>query len=209
MRNNQDRQVDIIHTELLTLHHKTNDLTESDIYVMTLFSDGVIKYSARLENEYLDKSQPYLRVLAMHKQIIPNSSNEIEWSPGPFQFEMNLSAMVPRIIKRNVKTFVVELLMNAGINFDTEKDKLIFAIHPGGVKLVEHLQQALDIDDIQVAISKEIFFENGNMSSSTIPYILHRILFSENVENGKYIVSLAYGPGLTLAGAVMQKVCIT
>jgi predicted naringenin-chalcone synthase len=44
------------------------------------------------------------------------------------------------------------------------------------------------------------------MSSATLPHIWQEILRSPEVCHGDLIVSLAFGPGLTLSGAVLRKV---
>jgi len=48
--------------------------------------------------------------------------------------------------------------------------------------------------------------ERGNMSSATLPHVWQAIASSASVSDGRLIVSLAFGPGLTLSGAVLRKV---
>ena len=45
----------------------------------------------------------------------------------------------------------------------------------------------------------------GNMSSATLPYIWMRLL--RDVPVGTLIPSLAFGPGLTICGALFEKRC--
>ena len=82
--------------------------------------------------------------------------------------------------------------------------ELVFAIHPGGPKIVEHIQEDLGLADDQVAISKSVFQENGNMSSATVPHILKQIL--DEVDIGTRVVCLGFGPGLTVTGMVLEKI---
>jgi len=202
----ENQKVDIIHTELLSLHHKVHELSESDIVVMTLFSDGLIKYSARIEGHCETEKKPHLRILALQEYVIPDSCDDMMWTPGAYNFDMTLSVMVPRLIKNNVVDFTSNLLAMTGIDFSSEKNNLQFAIHPGGPKIVEHIQQALGLSNCQVASSQRVFLANGNMSSATIPHILNDILEDDSIKNDSIIVSFAFGPGLTVTGAVFQKV---
>ncbi|NTV10154.1 MAG: type III polyketide synthase, partial [Zoogloea sp.] len=197
-------RVDIVHTEVMSTHHNILDLSAENIVAMTLFADGLIKYSLYSEEALRREGMRGLKILALKKQLIPHSTEEMTETPGPYQFRMSLSVMVPVIIKRNVREFVVSLLARAGIDFEKEKAALNFAIHPGGPKIVEHVQEELGLRDEQIAISKRVFKESGNMSSATIPHILKETL--EDVAVGTRIVCIGFGPGLTIAGLVLEKI---
>lgn len=200
------RQVDIIHTELLSAHHNLMDRGAGNIITMSLFSDGFIKYSAYSEEALRAQGLPGLRILAFDEHLLPDSPDEMTWVPGPHQFHMTLTVMVPILIKRHIRSFVKSLLNRIGMDFDKQKDALIFAIHPGGPKIVEHIQVELGVSDDQVVFSKQVFQENGNMSSATVPHILKEILEETAVPIGTRIVSVAFGPGLTVTGLVLEKI---
>ena len=197
-------RVDIVHTELLSAHNNIVDARAENIITMTLFADGLIKYSVFSEDELRRQGLHGLRILAINEHLLPDSADEMTWVPGSHQFLMTLTPMVPVIIKRHVRAFVVNLLQRAGIDFERQKRELVFAIHPGGPKIVEHIQEDLGLADDQVAISKSVFQENGNMSSATVPHILKQIL--DEVDIGTRVVCLGFGPGLTVTGMVLEKI---
>lgn len=199
-------RVDIIHTELLSAHQNLEDLNAANIITMTLFADGLIRYSLYSEEAAREKGMPGLKILAFNEHLLPNSADDMTWVPGPHQFLMTLTPMVPVVIKNNVRPFVENLLHRACINLDVEKERLCFAIHPGGPRIVEHLQEELGLQDEQVERSKIIFRDNGNMSSATVPYILKDILGDKAIRPGTPVVCLAFGPGLTVTGLVLEKI---
>jgi predicted naringenin-chalcone synthase len=199
-------KVDIVHTELLSGHHNIEDSGVENIITMSLFADGFIKYSVCTDEYARQHGMRGLRILTAHEHLLPDSADDMTWVPSSHQFRMTLSVMVPVVIKRHVRSFVVNLLRRIGLDFETEKPKLMFAIHPGGPKIVEHIQNELALQDDQVAISKKVFRENGNMSSATIPHILKGILEEKAIPSGTKIVSLGFGPGLTVTGLVLEKV---
>ena len=80
-----------------------------------------------------------------------------------------------------------------------------FAIHPGGPKIIDAVQEALELSDKQTQESKKILFERGNMSSATLPHVWNEMLNSD-IPKGTKIISLAFGPGLTLFGSVFELV---
>lgn len=101
--------------------------------------------------------------------------------------------------------FVSQLLRQAGQN-DTALERAVFAVHPGGPKIVDQVAAKLALAEPQIAFSRKVLRERGNMSSATLPHIWQEILRSPEVCHGDLIVSLAFGPGLTLSGAVLRKV---
>jgi predicted naringenin-chalcone synthase len=199
-------RVDIIHTELLSGHHNIEDFRAENIITMTLFADGFIRYSMYPESVAREKKLPGFKVLTFHEHLLPDSAEDMTWVPGSHQFHMTLSVMVPVVLKRHVRRFVESLLRRIEIDFGRDKDELTFAIHPGGPKIVEHIQDELDLREDQVEISKDVFRENGNMSSATVPHILKAILEEKSIPRGRRVVCLGFGPGLTITGLVLEKV---
>lgn len=200
------QRVDIVHTELLSGHHNIEDFGVENIITMTLFADGFINYSMCSDAYARQRGLRGLRILAFNEHLLPDSADDMTWVPGAHQFQMTLSVMVPVVIKRHVYEFVTTLLRRIGIEFEIDKDTLMFAIHPGGPKIVEHIQDELGLRDDQVAISKSVFRENGNMSSATVPHILKAIVEETAVLPGTRVVCLGFGPGLTVTGLVLEKI---
>jgi predicted naringenin-chalcone synthase len=50
-----------------------------------------------------------------------------------------------------------------------------------------------------------VLFDHGNMSSATLPHIWQRLIDDPAVPRGTPIPSLAFGPGLTMCGALLEK----
>lgn len=200
------KQVDIVHTELLSMHRDFTEPRAENIITSSLFADGFIKYSVYSEEFLREQGLGGLRILAFNEHLLPDSLGDMTWVPGPHQFHMTLTVMVPIIIKKYIRSFIDSLLNTAGVDFQREKDGLMFAIHPGGPKIVEHIQSELGLRHDQVAISQQVFEDNGNMSSTTIPHILKEILDEKAIQIGTRIVSVAFGPGLTVTGLVLEKI---
>jgi alkylresorcinol/alkylpyrone synthase len=201
-------RVDVVHTEYLSQHVATLKDEPGDIIDMTLFGDGFIGYSAYPEDLFRcsPKLGRGLRVLGCHEQLIPNTADEMTWKLGPHQFDMYLSKRVPLLIRESVAGFVRNLCGRAGISFDQIKDKMIFAIHPGGPKILDHTRDVLGLSEDQVSHSRRVFFELGNMSSATVPHILMDLARDSAVPVGTVIVAMGFGPGLTATGAVLEKI---
>ena len=83
----------------------------------------------------------------------------------------------------------------------------IYAIHPGGMKILQACESALGITPEDNQHSYHVLENYGNMSSPTVLFILKRIWQMVGKDhNNKNIFSCAFGPGLTLEAGIF-KVC--
>ena len=194
-------RVDVVHTEMCSLHVNPRDHAPEQMVVQSLFSDGFIRYS-------LHESPPAagsLEVLSVQEEVIPDTVSAMTWLTGDFGMKMTLSKDVPPLISAELKGFIDRLMSQSGLSFEREKPEMIFAIHPGGPKILGQVSESLNLIEGQVRHSRRVLFEHGNMSSATIPHIWEKILEDIQVLPGTLVLSLAFGPGLTICGALLQK----
>jgi alkylresorcinol/alkylpyrone synthase len=77
------------------------------------------------------------------------------------------------------------------------RDEIVrFGFHPGGIKVLEALESALEIKPGSLDIERSVLRDHGNMSAPTVLFVLKRLL--ENANPGIYVIS-ALGPGFTAA----------
>lgn len=186
-------RTDIVHTEICSLHSNPSKHASDQLVSQSLFADGFIKYTALQET-----NKPHIRVLKIKEEIIPNSIKAMTWNVMGWGFEMSLAKEIPVLIVRHLKGYLERL--------GAPKNAL-FAVHPGGPKILTQIQELLNLSDAEITFSFQILKKYGNMSSATLPHIWESILNDPNVPSHTPIVSLAFGPGLTIAGALMEKVC--
>jgi predicted naringenin-chalcone synthase len=185
--------MDIVHTEICSLHNNLSKHETHTLVSQSLFADGFIKYSM-----VKDTHLPSLQVLRVKEEIIPDSRGSMTWEVAPWGFEMFLGKEVGVLIVRHLPGYLERI---------KAPQNALFAIHPGGPKILSYVQKALGLKDAQLAHSYEILKNYGNMSSATLPHIWEKILNDPEVSSGTPIVSLAFGPGLNFAGAIMEKRC--
>ena len=63
----------------------------------------------------------------------------------------------------------------------------------------------LGLREDQLALSRAVLIERGSMSSATLPHIWMAAAGDPNVKAGTLVASLAFGPELTIAGALLRK----
>ncbi len=197
------RKSDIVHTEFCTLHMDPLNHTAGQLVIESLFADGFVKYTV---SDIKASQSPCLKICALHEIILPDSQDSMTWQCEDWGFGMFLSKDVPLKIAMSLPDYVEELIKQAGLCSDDIYRQAIFAIHPGGPKIISQIQEKLKLADWQVAHSKEILSSHGNMSSATLPHIWDKIVQDLSAADGSYIVSMAFGPGLTISGSIFQKI---
>jgi predicted naringenin-chalcone synthase len=144
-------------------------------------------------------------LLGFCERILPESLADIEWIPGEFGMRMSLSRRVPDRIGEALEPFLLALAAACGLPRESLRHAA-YAVHPGGPRILDKTQEWLGLEPGQLAASREILFERGNMSSATLPHIWDRQLRDPGLEPGTLVVCLAFGPGLTVYGSVVRRV---
>jgi len=195
-------QTDVVHTEICSIHANPAHHQADQLISQSLFCDGFIKYSL------VKKIPPKVSSLQVHtvrEELIADSLYGMSWNIGGHNFEMTLAKEVPVLIARALQGFLERLARGTRWSLDELCQKAIFAIHPGGPKILHHIQKILNLSDKQMSYSFNILQTMGNMSSATLPHIWKEVLETESEKTP--IVSLAFGPGLTICGAIMEIKC--
>jgi predicted naringenin-chalcone synthase len=202
----QKHRVDLVHTEVCTLHFNPSLHTPEQLVVQSLFADGFICYSAFSAENPPSHETKGLKVLAVREEILPDSLEAMTWITSDWGMEMTLSRDVPKLIGDSVLRFMNSMCEQAGLDFRNEGKNAVFAIHPGGPKIIDQLQEILKLEAWQLEASRQILFEYGNMSSATLPHVWQRILENTSVPSETFVVSLAFGPGLSICGCLLRKI---
>ncbi|MEQ8925143.1 MAG: type III polyketide synthase [Fulvivirga sp.] len=173
----------IVCTELCSIHFQKGK-DEDNLLANALFGDG--SAAVMLESNPTIKS---LELKDKYCDLLPDGKNEMAWGIGQFGFEMKLSSYVPDIINGGIS----RLLENYKPGFD------YYAIHPGGKKILQVVEQALGITKEMNTQAHSVLKNYGNMSSPTVLFVLKEIWDNLNSsDHSKEILSMAFGPGLTL-----------
>lgn len=185
--------LDIVHTEICSLHSNPALHALDQLVAQSLFADGFIKYSIAQT-----KAAPSFQIHKLYEQIIPNSTRAMTWNVAEWGFQMSLAKEIPVLIVRHLENYLKAF---------GDWSQALFAIHPGGPKILTHIQELLRLPDAALRHSFHVLKEYGNMSSATLPHIWNAMLQDEEVKPNTKVISLAFGPGLTIAGSLMEKVC--
>jgi predicted naringenin-chalcone synthase len=194
-------RADVVHTELCSLHFDPGQSSIEQLVVQSLFADGFIRYAVT----GAQPPGPSLRVLAMAETIVPDSASSMSWVMSDFGMQMTLARDVPEQIGGALRGFVLALYQRAGLDPSVHLRHSIAAVHPGGPRIIDRVRDILELGEHQIQTSREVLRDHGNMSSATLPHIWMRLVADPGVAPDTLVLSLAFGPGLTLCGGLFRK----
>lgn len=196
-RTSRDVRVLVVCVELCSIHFQKQKDADN-LLSNALFGDGaaaVIIQPDRPEGLGLGLEEFYC-------DLVFEGKNDMAWQIGNSGFEMRLSSYVPDMIKSGIRTLTENLLINMGL---TIHDIDLFAIHPGGKRILEIIEQELKLSKEDNTAAYTVLRNYGNMSSATILFVLHEIWKGlQKGDEGKNLLSFAFGPGLTMESMLLK-----
>lgn len=181
--------------ELCTLHLQLTAKPD-DILAHSLFADGA---AAALVSTRPPQA-PAWEVQSFESALLPAGEADMAWDIGDSGFNIVLSSYVPEVIGTNIQALLEGVLKRQGKSI-ADIDQ--WAVHPGGRSILDKVQQSLALSPSCLDTSRSVLRDFGNMSSATILFVLQRLLLGEG---GGTACAMAFGPGLTVETALLQRV---
>lgn len=138
------------------------------------------------------------QLVATGSCLVPDSEEAMTWRIGDHGFKMTLSAEVPDRIRAELPAFLTRWLAKSGLGLDQIGG---WAVHPGGPRILTAVQDCLGLSDEQLADSRGVLADHGNMSSPTMLFIIQRFLQSDRPRPW---LMLGFGPGLEVEVALLR-----
>ncbi len=198
-RSQPDAVVLIAGVELCSLHYqKSNEANQ--MIANALFSDGAA--AALISGRELQpgRTHPGFMMRDFYSEFEESATNDMVWRIGNAGFDLRLTPEVPNVVRGAIRGLIDRLFERAGM---TPGDIDRYAIHPGGVKILEACEAALDISKEDNAASYEVLRNYGNMSSVTVMFVLRSLMDSMPPDAGKNILACAFGPGITMESMIV------
>lgn len=180
----------LVSVELCTLHFQ-KDYTEDNLLSNAIFGDGA---AAAL----VSKSPTGIRIKDYQSNLFQEGENDMAWGIGDFGFEMKLSKYIPDLLGKGIHS-----LKNALEERFRISEIKHFAIHPGGIQILNKVEQAFGIHPEQNRHAHGILKQYGNMSSATILFVLMAVMKDPELKGT--ILAMGFGPGLTLETLLLDK----
>ena len=187
-----DARVLLCAVELCSLHFAYGWDPEM-LVANSLFADGA---AALVGTASAEPATPW-RVRDTASCLMPDSVDAMTWRIGDHGFRMTLSPRVPDLIREHLAPWLGLWLSGHGL---TPAEVGSWAVHPGGPRIVDAVEDALCLGRGRLDESREILATHGNMSSPTVLFLLDRLRAREAPGP---CVALAFGPGLVAEAALL------
>jgi alkylresorcinol/alkylpyrone synthase len=110
------------------------------------------------------------------------------------------------VFDRAIPPFIEAELAVAAADMCTQlkvarEDIARFCCHPGGAKVIDAVETALELPQGELNLEREVLRDFGNMSAPTVLFVLERLL-----ERGlpEKVLMTAFGPGFTCSGLMLE-----
>ncbi|MDW8354361.1 MAG: 3-oxoacyl-[acyl-carrier-protein] synthase III C-terminal domain-containing protein [Bryobacterales bacterium] len=145
--------------------------------------------------------RPGFEVLAHHTVIRPEYLHLMGFEfPGGYR-RLVLSKDVRQIGAQMLAQLTREMLRAHALQ---RSDIRFWILHAAGRKVLDNAQAALGLSDEDMAFSRAVLRDYGNMSSATVLFVLERVIESGLPRQGDLAVMAALGPGFAAEGALLE-----
>ena len=168
----------MVNLELCTLHFQETQELER-VLSFLVFADGA---AASL----ITACEHGFALDSFKAVTVPETRDLLTWKIRGLGFDMLLSGQVPAELSR---------ALHEGELMAERDDIDLWAVHPGGRSILDAVEQGLDLPVDALAASREVLSCFGNMSSSTVMFVLQRVM--QQARPGQRGCAMSFGPGLT------------
>lgn len=196
-----DQTAALLSVELCSLTLQPSDFSVANLISSGLFGDGsaavICVGDAKAEALGLDGP----RVIATKSRMYPDSERVMGWDIGEWGFRVVLDKSVPDVVTTYLREDVDGFLAERGL---TRKDITSWVCHPGGPKVLEAFETALEISYDDLRLTWESLQKVGNLSSASVLFVLAETMRSRRPPKGSLGMLLAMGPGFCSELVLLQ-----
>ncbi len=181
----------LLSVELCSLTFQRGDRSLAQMVATGLFGDGAAAVVLVGEERAHEPGARGPAVLATRSVFYPETEDIMGWDVSERGFRIQLSPRVPDLARERLAADVLRFLSDQGV----ERSRIErWIAHPGGPKVLEALQQALELESGALEPSRRVLERVGNLSSASVLLVLAEILESDPPEPGALGLLFAMGP---------------
>ena len=139
------------------------------------------------------------RITGSSERIWPDTLRIMGWDVEDPGLAVVFDRAIPPFIEAELAEAVDGMCSELGIARG-DIDRL--CCHPGGVKVIDAIESALDLNQGELNLEREVLRDYGNMSAPTVMFVLERLL--ERGPLPDKVLMTAFGPGFTCAGLLLE-----
>jgi alkylresorcinol/alkylpyrone synthase len=182
----------LVSVELCSLTLQRDDPSPANLVASGLFGDGAAAVvAAGVERARHLPSSSGPQVTASRSHLYPDSERTMGWDVTDGGLKIVLDADVPQLVERYLSEDVHRFLGDHGL---TIADIDTWVSHPGGPKVIEAINAALDLPERALELTWRSLADVGNLSSASVLHVL-RDTIDKHPPAGTPGLLMAMGPG--------------
>ncbi|MEZ4754172.1 MAG: 3-oxoacyl-[acyl-carrier-protein] synthase III C-terminal domain-containing protein [Bdellovibrionota bacterium] len=188
------KPVIISSVELCSLVFQPGSHEGTQLVAAAIFADGAAA-------AVISPGEGEVNIVGSQSLLLEESRHLMGYDIFDDGFYLRLDRGLPTALANQAPTIVTEFLLK----YELKKADINFWLfHPGGVKILDFLAKAFELNHAQCRWSYEILRDNGNMSSATILFVLQKFLAEQSLKPGERALVMGIGPGLTVELVLLE-----
>ncbi len=142
--------------------------------------------------------QGIAQIAGAAEKLWPDTQRIMGWDIEDPGLAVVFDRAIPPFIKKELAPALDGMLGSLGRSRgDIER----FCCHPGGVKVIEAIETALELPTGELDLEREVLHDYGNMSAPTVLFVLEKLI-ARGLPS--HTMMTAFGPGFTCAGLLLE-----
>lgn len=183
-----DAKVLLVVIETCSLSFRADRLQKADIIATVLFGDGS---AAACISSKVPTTGNVVSLGQGYQKMWPQTLGIMGWDVDETGFGVVFDRSIPSFVAKEFATATAGALRATNLDH-AQIDR--YVCHPGGAKVVDAIEGALDLDQGSLVEERDTLRAAGNMSAPTVMFVMKSVL-----EAGKtgQMMACALGPGFT------------
>ncbi|SEM82674.1 type III polyketide synthase [Lihuaxuella thermophila] len=178
------------------IYSLAEDLSSEHLIQVSLFGDGAAAVLVVGDSVAIDGPH----ILSSKTSFVPDTAELVRFQAGIHGIEGFISRQLPSAVYENIEELVSGFLSEQGLSV---RDVQHLIVHPGGRKILEAIEERLQLSSDQLVHSWEVLRTHGNTLSSSVLFVLEREMADQH-GSGELGLMVALGPGLACEQVLLQ-----
>ena len=179
----------LLAVELCSLTIQRDDHSIANLVASSLFGDG----AAAVIATGADRPAAGPKLVATRSRTYPDTEDVLGWNIGTAGFQIVLSVEIATVVEKYLGDDIRNFLADHGL---TTADISRWVLHAAGPKVIDAVENVIDVPKDAFDITRKSLRNNGNLSSVSVLDILQDTM-TEPPPPGSLGLMIAMGPGFS------------
>ncbi|XP_052163514.1 chalcone synthase 1-like [Oryza glaberrima] len=149
--------------------------------------------------------RPLFEMAFASQATVPDSEGAITMQHKKGGMDYHIGGGVPEMLAGSIERCLADAFGAIGVA--ARWRDLFWAVHPGGRRILDLIEEALGLDNGAMAASRQVLREYGNMSGTTVIFVLNELrrrFVADGAEGADWGALMAFGPGVTVETILLR-----